>query len=75
MKTFTLESQSTHHYRLQGKGKAFVLYVPKKSISFSHILLISIDFPSNMLAIFADSSGIDKDSINPLIYISHILQK
>jgi hypothetical protein len=57
------------------KGKAFIFYNPKKSISPNHTLLISMDIPSNLLDIVVDSSGIDKGLINLLIHVSHLLQE
>ena len=57
------------------KGKVFVFYVPKKGISLSHVLLISMDIFSNLLGIIADSSSIDRGLINLLIHVSHILRE
>jgi malate synthase len=57
------------------KGKAFVFYVPKKSISLSHALLILIDIFSNVLGIVADSLGMDRGSVNLIIHVSHLLQE
>jgi hypothetical protein len=57
------------------KGKVFVFYVPKKGISLSHALLISMDIFSNLLGIIADSSSIDRGLINLLIHVSHILRE
>jgi amino acid permease len=57
------------------KGKVFVFYVPKKGISLSHALLISMDIFSNLPGIIADSSSIDRGLINLLIHVSHILRE
>jgi hypothetical protein len=57
------------------KGKAFVFYIPKKSISLNDVLLISVDIPSNLLGIVADSSGIDKCPVNLPIHVSHLFLK
>jgi hypothetical protein len=55
------------------KSKAFVFYVPKKNISLSHALLISMDISSNLPGIVVDSSGIDGALVNLLIPVSHLL--
>jgi len=55
--------------------KTFVFYVPNKSISLSHALLISMDIPSNLSSIVADSSGINRGSVNLLIHVSHLFQE
>jgi len=57
------------------KGKAFVFYIPKKSISLSHALLILIDIFSNVLGIVVDSLGMDRGSVNLIIHVSHLLQE
>jgi hypothetical protein len=55
------------------KIKAFVFYLPKKNISLSHALLISMDISSNLPGIVVDSSGIDGALVNLLIPVSHLL--
>jgi len=57
------------------KGKAFVFYVFKKSISHSHALLLLVDIPSNFPGIVANSSGIDKGLVNFLIHVSYLFQE
>jgi len=73
MKTFTFETSLLIIIVYKKKGKTFVFYVPNKNISLSHALLISMDIPSNLSGIVADSSGINRGSVNLLIHVSHLL--
>jgi hypothetical protein len=57
------------------KGKAFIFYVLKKSISLNHALLTSMDIPFNLSGIVADFLGINKDPFNLLIHVSHLLEE
>jgi hypothetical protein len=57
------------------KGKAYVFYVSKKSISLNHALLLLVDIPSNLPGIVADSSGIDKGLVKLLIHVSYLFQE
>jgi len=60
---------------IQNFYNALLFYIPKKSISLNNVLLISMDIPSNLLGIVADSSSIDKYSVNLPIHVSHLFLK
>jgi len=48
---------------------------PELGYDISHALLISMDILSNLSGIVADSSGINRGSVNLLIHVSHLLQE